>query len=212
MESVEINLDRLFSLADNSNMCRVIVRYKNGYKEYRICDGNGEVILNGDLEEDIFLLFRYPEIYVDKIDKYLFNNKQLMNRYFDNPNIVRHELRIKFKDLLYEIAKRKIAKKLGISVEELESKEKSGKEESVSIEETTESKPKVVVVKHIESKPIHKSKTVVVNSGLIATGLGLIANGIWHRDIHSIEKGFTILIPAVINFILRLVTKVPIRL
>ncbi len=186
-----INLDKLFSMADNDNLCNVKVVYDNGYKEYKVCDGSGNVILKGDLEEEIYLLFKYPEIYVKEISDYLDKDSALLSEYIDNPNLVRHKLRYKFKDLLYKKA------------EEIIEKHNKDKKDSVKV------KTDEVVVK---PKPIHKSKTVAVNTTLLISSILLIVKGIADKNYNEIEKGLVVLIPAIVNIILRFVTKCPIKI
>ncbi len=185
---MNINLDRLFEMADNDNLCNVKVLYDNGCKEYKVCDGNGLVVLRGDKEEDIFLLFKYPEVYVDEISKYLDSDKALLSKYFENPNSVRHMLRMKFRDLLMDKAK------------------------EMCSEMKDSSDHKVIVKESVSSKPIYKSKTIAFNTTVLVTSLALILKGLSDKNYHEIAEGLVPLVISIVNFILRLVTNKPIKL
>jgi hypothetical protein len=207
------DLVKLWNLASDSRVCNVIVHLNGAKKVYKVCNGDKVAELNGETEEKIFLLFKYPEVYCDEIGHFLVNNENLFNEYVNNPEKIRNYLRETYKDKLFskarEILGSNVKKSRGINTRKLkhttQEKEVSDKDSKASVVEEP-IKPTIMDV-----KPIHKSKTILFNTSVIVSGLILVLQGIKNNDSNLIVQGLSVLFVGIVNWILRLITKKPIK-
>ncbi len=116
----DARLEELFQLARDATVAYVKVCYDcecSGWGVFPIKPYSGstkKITLWGDLEYDVYLLFRFPEIYSEGecgkyfINKFL-NDLDFRERYWDDPDAVRDELRMQFKAQLMDEARQIVA-------------------------------------------------------------------------------------------------------
>jgi len=185
-------IDEIFEMADAPGVVAVRVKYPDGEKVYLTEAGKEPpkttAVLYGDDEEKVFLLFRYPELYSKFVEEWvkkkLMEDEEWRKRYWENPDLVRSELRHQFKDQLYAEAKAILKVQM------------PGKPET-----------KVVTVKEAEpeAKPVYKSRTVVGNA-IVAIIVALLAKAGVHVSPEQVAAVF-----AILNWFFRAITKQPVR-
>jgi len=149
MDELDKRIEEIFQMADTTDVVAVRVVYPDGgLKTYLTEGGKDEpksiAVLNGDLEEKVFLLFRYPELKSKHVEPYVIEkiekDKSFRDRYWRNIMLVRSELRKQFKDKLFEEAREILTPK---------------------DDESTPTVTEPPVQTTAEAKPIYKSRTII---------------------------------------------------
>lgn len=174
-KSIDDRLREIFDASDPERSVIVRVDLDGGFKVYTSFGEDESKIthlqLKNEKEEEVFKMFRYPELYCSEVKDYVIQmlsaSDEFRNQYTTNAFRVRRELREKFRDVLMYNAK----KVLGES----------------------------------EGKEIYKSKTVIANTATIVSVLSAEAMNV------DIPDAYAIIVLAILNIILRLLTKKPIK-
>jgi len=196
-------IEEIWEMARYKGVVAVKVVYPDGgHKSYLTEAGKkpptANATLYGDKEEEVFNLFRYPELNSKVVGEYFkkLEDERLRQAYWDDPYAIREELRQQFKEQLYKEAEAILTvpqpvepEKKPITVETPDGKEGKKKQEEV--------------------KPIYRSRTVIGN--LLAVLIVMLASQAGLKLSEEQAAEIVALIFALMNLFFRAISDKPVR-